>query len=185
MKCKRQPPYLLLKPTPIADLWEIRLSESHWKALVNAARQRRCSYSNITRYCIFRLAERQNLAWRKCLTQAALKVKADAPSGREGHRHLVCFYGEDLKLVRLAAMTLGINVSAFVRLALFLFLPRIALENHSKKSVSAKELFYLGIKRWQHVHHTAVNNFHIPQLRRFTFSNFFPWQWWPPAIHIP
>ena len=184
MKCRRQPAYLLSKSTPITDVWEVRLSENYWAILANSARKRRCSLSNITRYCIFRLAERQNLSWRKFLLKAAIQVKADTPSGKEGHRHLVCFYGEDIKLVRLAAMTLGISVSAFVRLALFLFLPRLALEIHSRKSVSPKELFYLGIKRWQHVHHAALNYFHIPHLRRFAFSNFFPWQWWPPAIQI-
>ncbi len=184
MQCKRQPPYLVSKPTPIADVWEIRLSDSYWRGLVNAARQRKCSFSNITRYCIFRLAERQNLTWRKSLLKAASQAKIGRPSSRQGHRHLVCFYGEDIKLVRIAALNLGINVSAFVRLALYLFLPRLALDNHSRRSVSARELLYLGIKRWQHVHHAALNNYNIPLYRRFTFSNFFPWQWWPPAFQI-
>lgn len=145
MKCKRQPPYLREMPTPITDVWEVRISANHWKILVNTAKQRQCSFSNLTRYCVFRLAERQNLSWRKYLTEVAEKVKAETPRGREGHRHLVCFYGEDIRLVRLAAMNLGISVSAFVRLALFLFLPRLALEIHSRKSVSPTELFFLGI----------------------------------------
>lgn len=184
MKCKKQPPYLRERPTPITDVWEVRISVNHWQALVNTAKQRRCSFSNITRYCVFRLAERQNLCWRKNLNEAAEKVKTEAPSGNEGHRHLVCFYGEDIRLVRLAAMTLGISVSAFVRLSLFLFLPRLALEIHSRKSVSAKELFLLGTKRWQQVHHAALNNFQTPHMRQFSFSNFFPWQWWPPTSQI-
>lgn len=184
MKCKKQPPYLRERPTPITDVWEVRISANQWRILVNTAKQRRCSFSNLTRYCVFRFAERQNLSWRKCLIKAAEKIKAETPSGTEGHRHLVCFYGEDIRLVRLAAMTLEISVSALIRLALFLFLPRLALEIHSKKSVSSKELFFLGIKRWQNVHHAALNNFSIPHLRQFSFSNFFPWQWWPPAFQI-
>jgi len=90
----------------------------------------------------------------------------------------MCFYGEDLRAVRYAAMVLGITVSMLIRIAIQLYLPRLAMENRSRK-VSNEELFKLGIKRWQYVQCAALNHFRIPLFRQLTFSSFFPWQWWP------
>ena len=177
MICRKQPAFLAGRPTLISDVWEVQLQPDLWHRLRMATKQRRTTYSNVTRYCIFRLAEKQNLRWNPLFSNA---VKSTKVAGRkEMHRHIVCLYGEDVRLLRLAAMTLGITVSAFVRMALWLYLPRVAMEIRSKRSVSAIELFRLGTKRWIQIPMQALNHHGIPHLRQQLFSNFLPWHWWP------
>lgn len=184
MRCSRQPRFLETKPTQISDVWEVQLSVRFWSAVSMVGRKRRMSYSSVTRYCIFRLIEKQNLRWHPILITARRQVREDLTSCHDKHRHMVCFYGEDIKFVRYAAMNLGVSVSTLIRIALWLYLPRLAMEIQSRRHVSAFEIFRLGIKRWQHVHHAAINNFGIPLFRRLAFSSFFPWQWWPPKFQI-
>lgn len=150
-----------------------------WQRLRLAAKQRRTTYSNITRYCIFRLAEKQNLRWNPLFLNAMKSIRMAGK--QEMHRHMVCLYGEDVRLLRIAAMTLGITVSAFVRMALWLYLPRVAMEIRSKRSVSEAELFILGTKRWLSIPMQALNQFGIPHLRQQLFSSFLPWHWWASA----
>ena len=179
MICKKQPAFLMGKPTPISDVWEVQLQPDLWRRLKMAAAERKTTYSNVTRYCVFRLAEKQNLRWNPLLQKALESTRLI--SRTEIHRHMLCLYGEDVKLLRFAAWTLGISVSAFVRLCLWLYLPRIAMETHSKRRVTAAELFLLGTKRWLCIPMQALNHFGIPHLRQQLFSSFLPWQWWPPG----
>lgn len=178
MKCVRQPVYLRDKPTPITELWEVHLQERTWEAVRSCAKQRKCSYSNISRYCLFRLIEHQNLKWNRLMSDTKDGLMGQITRGASVHRHVMCFYGEDLRAVRYAAMVLGITVSMLIRIAIQLYLPRLAMENRSRK-VSNEELFKLGVKRWQYVQCAALNHFRIPLFRQLTFSSFFPWQWWP------
>jgi len=174
----RQPVFLRDKPTPITELWEVHVDHRTWQALRGRAKNRKCSYSNISRYCLFRLIEHQNLKWNRLLTEAREQLVEQKRSGQPTHRHVICFYGEDLRAVRFAAMVLGITVSMLIRIALRLYLPRLAMENPSRQ-VSNEELFKLGVKRWQFVQCSALNQFRTPLFRQLTFSSFFPWQWWP------
>jgi len=91
---------------------------------------------------------------------------------------MICLYGEDVKLLRLAAMRLNLTVSAFIRLALWLYLPRLAMEKRSKRFVTREALFLLGTKRWMLIPYAALNHDHRPALRRFAFASFPPWYWW-------
>lgn len=178
MICRKQPAFLTGKPTQISDVWEVQLQPALWRRLQMAAIQRQTTYSNITRYCVFRLAEKQNLRWNPVLQNALDSTRI---VGRADlHRHMLCLYGEDVRLLRLAALTLGISVSAFIRICLWLYLPRIAMEIRSRKSVSSIELFLLGTKRWLCIPMQALNRCGIPHLRQQLFSNFLPWHWWPP-----
>lgn len=179
MTCRKQPAFLVEKPTKINDVWEVGLQPELWRRLCVTAALRRTTYSSITRYCVFRLAEKQNLRWHPLFSDALKSSKVH--KGQELHRHMVCLYGEDVRSLRLAAMTLGITVSAFVRMALWLYLPRVAMEIRSRRTVSAAELFFLGTKRWLSIPMQALNRFGIPHLRQQLFSSFLPWQWWPPA----
>ncbi|MDH4199833.1 MAG: hypothetical protein OEV66_05555, partial [Spirochaetia bacterium] len=52
-------------------------------------------------------------------------VKAREKSAQQYHRHIMCLYGDDEKLIRLAAMRLGITVSHLIRMALYWFLPKL------------------------------------------------------------
>ena len=87
-------------------------------------------------------------------------------------------YGEDVLLLRMAALRLGLTVSAFLRLALHIYLPKLAAKSHDKEHISTAELFWRGIKRWKQIALTAVNHGSFPAIRQFTFSSFMPWEWW-------
>ena len=118
MKCVRQPVYLRDKPTPITELWEVHLQERTWEAVRSCAKQRKCSYSNISRYCLFRLIEHQNLKWNRLMSDTKDGLMRQITRGTSVHRHVMCFYGEDLRAVRYAAMVLGITVSMLIRIAI-------------------------------------------------------------------
>ena len=177
MKCRRQPPFLKDKPTPIEDLWEVHLVNTIWEEISLIARKQKVSYSTVARYCIFRFVERKDLRMDKKCQSLHLKNKMQLAAAKAVHRHLVCLYGEDVVMLRLAAIRLKISVSALIRLALALYLPRLAMENQSNQ-ISPEELFVLGIKRWLRIEQTELHRHGIPALHQFTFSMFLPWQWW-------
>ena len=178
MKCKSQPAFLRDRPAKIEDIWEVRLTDPLWKRINASSQKFGVSFSGISRYCVFRLAEKgtglRPDRFKKYLTELKETHGGKAPL----HRHMVCFYGEDIKLVRLAALEMGISVSMFVRLAISLYLPRFEMEIHNKKAVTTQELFWLGIKRWIQVTQTKINNLGIPTFRHFTFCSFPPNNWW-------
>lgn len=181
MKCKKQPAFLCHRPVKISNLWEVRVSAYLWRVLETIAKKRRCSYSTITRYCVFRLIEQQNLRMTPLYMATLIEVRYDLQAPAALHRHIVCLYGDDEVLLRMAAMRLGTSVSNVIRLALWLYLPRVAMEIHSHKSVSLQMLFWRGIKRWRQIRCEAINTLGIPTLRIFSFSNFSPHEWWPPS----
>jgi hypothetical protein len=91
---------------------------------------------------------------------------------------MVCFYGEDLVAVKLAAMRLNVTVSALIRVALHLFLPRLAAEIHSRHHVSKEHYYHYSIKRWMKLVPSALNLNRVPLLRGYAFASFPPWFWW-------
>ena len=58
----------------------------------------------------------------------------------------MCLYGDDEKLIRVAAMDLGVTLSAFVRLALELYLYLLAMEKQSRLHVSDADLTESAIR---------------------------------------
>ena len=54
MKCRRQKKY---RNQDIASLWEVHLNVELWKRVVDAANAKECSFTWITRYCLFRLVQ--------------------------------------------------------------------------------------------------------------------------------
>lgn len=185
MKCKSQPQFLAGRASQVTDVWEVKLPKSMADRLRRSSTCRKSSYSSITRYCAFRLAEKEKLRWSGLIVRARGEIrKMQAPADKR-HRHMVCFYGEDIKLIKLAAMALNISVSEFIRIALWLYLPRLVMDSHNRKYVSDAELFWLGIKRWLCIPLGALNNARQPTLRRYLFSSFPPAHWWPPRnLHL-
>ena len=181
MKCLKQPAFLANKPAKISNVWEVHLSQKLWQSLAILAKLRRCSFSTITRYCVFRIVEQQNLRTMPLYSSVLTQVCEEMRETPNEHRHMLCLYGEDEVALRIAAMRLGITVSALIRLALWLYLPRIAMEKHSSRSVADIVLFWRGIKRWAQIRCNATNTLGIPTLRSFTFSSFAPHTWWPRA----
>ncbi|GAB4438400.1 MAG: hypothetical protein OHK0011_21220 [Turneriella sp.] len=88
------------------------------------------------------------------------------------HRHMICLYGEDEKLIRLAAMELGLTISAFVRLALELYLDTLAMEKHSTLRVTEADLNAEGIRFTEIVQIFATNGGPYPYLRELCFHRF-------------
>ncbi len=178
MQCKSQPVFLKNKPIKISDVWEVRLAAPLWRRICAASQKYGVSYSEISRYCIFRLAEKGAGLRVERFRNGLAQLKQTHRKEAQLHRHIVCFYGEDIRLVRLAALEMGISVSMFIRLAVSLFLPRLEMEIHSSKAVTAYELFWRGIKRWLRVELIKINNLGLPTYRHFTFSSFPPGNWW-------
>lgn len=179
MKCKNLPSFLTRRPSRIEDIWEVRLPKTLALQLKRVARQRKVTLSQISRYCIFRIAERENLAGKKYFKTALEQSRRSTKESPTHHRHLVCFYGEDVKLVRLAALNWGISVSALIRLALWIYLPCLVMAIHNKHYVSPNELFWRGIKRWLVIPLKSLNTCNLPTERRYLFSGFPPTHWWP------
>ena len=63
MHCQTEHPYLRNKQVQINDVWEVIISIKVWMQIRKIAKERNCSYTTITRYCAFRLAEKEKLRW--------------------------------------------------------------------------------------------------------------------------
>lgn len=168
MQCKRQPRFLHDKPVQITHLLEIRLAPLLWQRIRLAASQRRRTLSTITRYCTLRLARKCSLRWTRQLRQSMVRVRQDLTQGSDMHRHMMCLYGEDEKIVRLAAIELGLTITAFVRLALELYLSRLAMEKHSYDQITDAELTWEGIRIIESIQIFAVNGDSRPFYRNLS-----------------
>ncbi len=181
MLCRKQPAFLLKRPVQITEIWEVRISQALFGKIRQLAAQRHVSYSSITRYCVFRLIAPARTQWQPLWRRAFDSMRAANKAPTPMHRHMVCFYGEDIKLLQLAALNLRISVSDLIRIALWLYLPRLTMEIHSRKHVTDQVLYSNGIKRFLRIQPKAHNLLHIPAIRQYTCASFLPWHWWPPA----
>src|SRR5262249_21209778 len=145
------------KPLQIARLLEVRLAPKHWNRLKLEAWRRRRTYSTITRYCALRLARKCSLRWTLKLRQATAGVAYGLQIAQDMHRHMMCLYGDDEKLIRLAAMELDLTMTAFVRLAIELYLPMLVMEKRSQRIVTNAELTWEGIRLIENIQIFAVN----------------------------
>jgi hypothetical protein len=157
MRCNKQPRFLEDKPVAIAHILEVRLAPLHWNRIKFTAARRRRTYSTITRYCTLRLARKCSLHWTRLLRQKTHDVAHGLRIAQNLHRHMMCLYGEDEKIIRLAAMELGLTLTAFVRLALELYLPSLAMENHSQGAITGTDLTWDAIRLTKEVQIFAVN----------------------------
>lgn len=178
MKCRKQPKFLAGRPTPITELWEVRLPVKLWARIGEIARNRGVTFSTITRYCVFRLSGHTTLRWHEKLAELHREDKVECRKEVGLHRHVVCFYGEDLKLVRIMALELGLTVSAFIRLALRMYLRLLAMEKHSKRYVDDQQLFWRAIKIWLQILFCPQTEDRCPLFLRHLPLSFPPeWRW--------
>lgn len=70
------------------------------------------------------------------------------------------------------------TITAFVRLALELYLPRLAMEKHSHMQVSDAELTWEGIRITENVEIFAVNGGSRPFYRNLSCAYFDPSGYW-------
>lgn len=156
----------------ISNILEARLAPSQWNRIKIAAWQRRKTYSTITRYCVLKLARKTTLKWTTKLRQTTQGVEQGLNIAKDMHRHLVCLYGEDEKLIRLAAIELGLTLTAFIRLAIELYLQTLAMVNRNQRFVSNDHLTWEGIRFTESVQIFATNSGDWPAIRSLNFVCF-------------
>lgn len=169
MVCRKQRRYFKLE---ISSLWEVHLDTVLWKRIVLLANRHNSSFTWITRYCVFRLARKKNLYMRNAMKIHSNKIKS-LQKNVPLHRHLICLYGDDEKLLRMAAIQLGITVSHMIRIALHWFLPK--LEN---KTAKWEHLYYHGTKICRHFSLKRTNTFKIPFMDHITYEKWSFNDWW-------
>ncbi len=172
MICRRQPYFLTGKPIKISHVLELRLAPGQWNCIKYLAWQRRRTYSTITRYCVLRLARKCSLRWTPKFHEAAAGVHRGLEIAHELHRHMMCLYGEDEKIIRLAAMDLGLTMTAFVRMALELYLHTLAMEKRSRRQVTNLQLTHEGIRFIEFVQIFAENGGGWPAMRNLSCLHF-------------
>jgi hypothetical protein len=172
MKCRRQPRFLENSPIQITNLLEVRLAPIHWNRIKILVWQRRRTYSTITRYCVLKLARKCSLRWTAKLSIATQRVKEGMDIAKDMHRHMMCLYGEDEKLIRLAAMELGLTLTAFVRLALELYLETLAMVKRSHRPITNDDLTWEGIRFTETMQIFAVNGGGWPFSRNLSCMRF-------------
>lgn len=172
MKCRKQPQFMAGKPVQISHLLEVRLAPIHWNRIKLCAWQRRRTYSTITRYCVLKLARKCALQWTPKMRAATKSVREGLNIAMEMHRHMVCLYGEDEKLIRLAAMDLGITLTGFVRLAIELYLPLLAMEKRSRRIIDDVDLTWEGIRFIESMQIFGVNGGPWPVARDLSCHRF-------------
>jgi hypothetical protein len=165
MTCRKQPRFLAQKQIQITNILEVRLAPKQWNKIKIASWQRNRTYSTITRYCVLRLARKCSLRWSGKLHETIGEVQRGLAVAKDMHCHMMCLYGEDEKLIRLAAIELGLTLTAFVRLAIELYLRTLAMEKHSKNFVSGQDLKWEGIRLTQEIQIFAANVGGWPLLR--------------------
>jgi hypothetical protein len=99
-------------------------------------------------------------------------VREELSISQNMHRHMMCLYGEDEKLIRLAAMDLGITLTAFVRLAIELYLPFLAMEKRSHRPITDADLTWEGIRLIENVQIFATNGGPWPAARELSCQRF-------------
>lgn len=178
MKCNKQMRFYRI---PVACLWEVHLEPQLWNRVQKAAEGRGCTYSWITRYCVFRLARKKNLRMLEAMKIHSYKVKARQKFAQQYHRHMMCLYGDDEKLIRMAAMQLGVTVSHLIRMALYWFLPKV-----ESFFVKWQEIYYHGTKICRYLSPTRVNILKLPFYDKLFYEKWSPDQWWKrPWVTIP
>ncbi len=183
MRCYKQPPFLRNKPDKIADIWEVRLNPVLWSRIRAVTRERKISFSMVSRYCIFLLTGRAALRDRAAFRDLRQQDVEEQKLHSEHHRHLVCFYGEDIKVIRVTALELGVSVSCLIRIALRLFLRHFDMESHSHRRPSDEALFWLAIKRTYRYIHSAESNQMLHYARHYLVQCFHPHMRWSLQCH--
>ncbi len=91
---------------------------------------------------------------------------------------MMCLYGDDEKLIRLAALDLGITMTAFIRLAIELYLPALAMEKRSRRPITDTDLTWEGIRFTENVQIFAINGGSWPLARDLTCQRFDTDSYW-------
>jgi hypothetical protein len=88
MKCKKQ---FRFHKLPIANLWEVHLEKEIWERLRQAAYLKKCSFSWISRYCVFRILRRKNFKISHAMEILSKEVKKNHHSSITTHFLIIYF----------------------------------------------------------------------------------------------
>ena len=180
---------------PIQNVWEVKIQQDVWEKIQSLAQTKEVTYSWIVRFCVFRAIttnKKPDFDVENPTATGAISASAGVPENetlddpeKKLHRHKLCLYGEDEKLLRISAMEQGITVSAFIRLCLDQFLGTI-------ENVEYAELFSKGIKLGKEYNVRIHYRSHalrcgFPSLIMHHVVKFSQKEWWkvPNDAHIP
>ena len=209
MICRKQLQFLEERGTPIANLWEVRLSPELWNRVKKIAKYENVSYSWIVRYCVFRLARRKCIRMFPAMENLSRKIRKTQPQSDKCHRHMLCLYGTDEQLLQLRAMQLRISVSLLIRLGLEWFLPKFekgieydirirtgqigytggaakAIKKGKGTYIWSADFFWRGIKLNAKIRFNLGNLYNLPEKIIVEFARFKYSDWhniWMDAWH--
>ena len=152
MRCRKQPPFKI--PEKIANVWDVLLDYELWERIKLAKMDSKTSYSWVVRYCVFTLIKKINAQGGSFATDIHSKPQC---SRQDGHRLQLCLYGNDEKILRIAAISLNKSISELIRLALKLYLHRFI-----KKCLNARK--FLCLKAIKKVKRLEFSNERIQKL---------------------
>lgn len=136
---------------------EVRVRMERWVLIKKAARAKKCTYSWIVRYCVYRLIKRRDPVQyvQKLLEQSGSPtLTEDNLNNRlndiELHRHRLCLYGNDELYIRMVASMLGFSMTHLIRIAIEKFLGYLfQIKNNHLSKFSNAALYWLGIKHYK------------------------------------
>jgi hypothetical protein len=170
MKCRKQ---FRGHKLPISNLWEVQLDDHIWAQLKRCAYGRNCSFSWITRYCVFRIVRRKHLKLSTAMEKLSSDVKLKYRTAPRAHRHILCLYGEDEKLLRITAMELNMTVSHLIRFALYKYLPMV-----EKRDFPWWFIYYYGTRITRYLDISSSNFLKLPFVDTIFYTKWPLESWW-------
>jgi len=164
------------------NILEIRVPAETWEKIARIAKSKKCSYSWVVRYSVFRLIKRKDPVRyitnyilergkrNKWMKFQASHRRAEQQSQLKGfHRHKLCLYGEDELFIRMTAGLMCCTMTHLVRLALEWHLAELERLSTGGTSRFHQAAFYwLGIKLYGGVElPTSLPEHKALQLNRF------------------
>ena len=176
----------------IANVLEIRLCFDTWKKVKKVSIARKCSYSWVVRYTLFRLIKRkdlnkyvisiqntENLFRFERISGINDNTTGQLKQGALKHRHKLCLYGDDELYIRLCAARLGCTMTHLVRFCLHKYLDTLmnATIAHGKSNLGRFKdaaWYWLGIK----IHYDV--EFHSLETSKayYNFNRFQKLEYW-------
>lgn len=163
--------YIQAKATITGEV-EVRLPQQLYASLMQAVLNLETTMSWVTRYCVFKLIRSSTFSE---VTQYDLTVaedKEEVANEENFHRHVLCLYGRDEELIKMAASELGWTKSRLVRVALRLYLSELSNDH------SADNLKKYGTKIVKKIEIRMTNNGFWPESSVFMYKLFEGSDWW-------
>ena len=158
------------------EIWEVVLDHDTWFKIVKYAKVLGVTKSWVVRLCLKDFLKSEKVEHNDSLFEAFEQVKGT--SYRNGHRHLLCLYGEDELKLRLVAARLRMNVSNLIRTALKLNLNPSLLDttrtNLVADGVKINKTVKCDTKGFSHGLTGTYDRFHFAEFPRKDYRDFRP-----------